>query len=182
MVSPARADRGSVPAAPAFGILSPGEVSEWLKVPLSKSGVRKHRGFESHPLRHAARTRSAGHRAEMPAERSPRGLGRRTGNAVWGNPSRVRIPPSPPPFEHELGRQPVGWFALGEGLQPRGQGFYCRDLARTVLRQSCQPLPYARRAAGQPAWEPGDELSRPGRTMARHRPRPGSGRPGRLGR
>jgi hypothetical protein len=30
-------------------------------------------------------------------ERSPRGLGRRTGNAVWGNPSRVRIPPSPPP-------------------------------------------------------------------------------------
>ena len=31
--------------------LSRGEVSEWLKVPLSKSGVRKHRGFESHPLR-----------------------------------------------------------------------------------------------------------------------------------
>ena len=35
-----------------FGILSGGEVSEWLMVPLSKSGVRKHRGFESHPLRH----------------------------------------------------------------------------------------------------------------------------------
>ena len=35
----------------AAGILSRGEVSEWLKVPLSKSGVRKHRGFESHPLR-----------------------------------------------------------------------------------------------------------------------------------
>src|SRR5664280_3843467 len=31
------------------GILSRGEVSEWLKVPLSKSGVREHRGFESHP-------------------------------------------------------------------------------------------------------------------------------------
>ena len=31
------------------------------------------------------------------AERSPSGLGRRTGNAVWGNPSRVQIPPSPPP-------------------------------------------------------------------------------------
>ena len=30
-----------------------GEVSEWLMVPLSKSGVRKHRGFESHPLRHS---------------------------------------------------------------------------------------------------------------------------------
>jgi hypothetical protein len=36
----------------AFGILSRGEVSEWLMVPLSKSGVRKHRGFESRPLRH----------------------------------------------------------------------------------------------------------------------------------
>ena len=35
------------------GILSDGEVSEWLMVPLSKSGVRKHRGFESHPLRHS---------------------------------------------------------------------------------------------------------------------------------
>jgi hypothetical protein len=35
-----------------FGILRHGEVSEWLMVPLSKSGVRKHRGFESHPLRH----------------------------------------------------------------------------------------------------------------------------------
>src|ERR1700686_1694237 len=32
---------------------APGEVSEWLKVPLSKSGVvYSHRGFESHPLRH----------------------------------------------------------------------------------------------------------------------------------
>ena len=31
---------------------SVGEVSEWLKVPLSKSGVvNSHRGFESHPLR-----------------------------------------------------------------------------------------------------------------------------------
>ena len=35
----------------ASGILSRGEVSEWLMVPLSKSGVRKHRGFESRPLR-----------------------------------------------------------------------------------------------------------------------------------
>ena len=38
--------------ASGSGILSRGEVSEWLKVPLSKSGVREHRGFESHPLRH----------------------------------------------------------------------------------------------------------------------------------
>ena len=36
-----------------------GEVSEWLMVPLSKSGVRKHRGFESHPLRHSAPLGSA---------------------------------------------------------------------------------------------------------------------------
>ena len=35
-------------------------------------------------------------RRRPPAERSPSGLGRRTGNAVWGNPSRVQIPPSPP--------------------------------------------------------------------------------------
>ena len=47
--------RGPAPsaAAVAFAILRGGEVSEWLKVPLSKSGVRKHRGFESHPLRHS---------------------------------------------------------------------------------------------------------------------------------
>ncbi len=68
-------------------------------VPLSKSGVRKHRGFESRPLRH---TLDHTDRSVSPAgpdvsgERSPSGLWRRTGNAVRGNPSRVRIPPSPP--------------------------------------------------------------------------------------
>ena len=37
---------------PQFGTISRGEVSEWLKVPLSKSGVvTSYRGFESHPLR-----------------------------------------------------------------------------------------------------------------------------------
>jgi hypothetical protein len=47
-------------------------------------------------------------------ERSPSGLWRRTGNAVRGNPSRVRIPPSPPlraPAERPGGRrssQPTG--------------------------------------------------------------------------
>ena len=31
-----------------------GEVAEWLKAPLSKSGIprKRDRGFESHPLRH----------------------------------------------------------------------------------------------------------------------------------
>ena len=128
-------------------------------VPLSKSGVRKHRGFESRPLRHrspsdgpgrvaasaprsrtfrCARSRcsavalpgppyrraSATDRrlamdlthscADTPivslAERSPSGLWRRTGNAVWGNPSRVRIPPSPPP-PRAAGAAIAGWPA-----------------------------------------------------------------------
>ena len=44
-----------------------------------------------------ARSRTRRVRSEFPSrERSPSGLWRRTGNAVWGNPSRVRIPPSPP--------------------------------------------------------------------------------------
>ena len=42
--------------ADPFGILSGGEVSEWLMVPLSKSGLRKQRGFESHPLRQTHRS------------------------------------------------------------------------------------------------------------------------------
>ena len=36
--------------------LRQGEVAEWLKAPLSKSGSpERRRGFESHPLRHAPR-------------------------------------------------------------------------------------------------------------------------------
>ena len=83
----------------AFGILDRGEVSEWLMVPLSKSGVRKHRGFESRPLRQHSSRRTGRRDPTGPSvsgERSPSGLWRRTGNAVRGNPSRVRIPPSPP--------------------------------------------------------------------------------------
>ena len=51
--SPARSSGRIGRSAGAFAILSRGEVSEWLMVPLSKSGLRKQRGFESHPLRHA---------------------------------------------------------------------------------------------------------------------------------
>ena len=68
-------------------------------VPLSKSGVRKHRGFESRPLRQSSSPEPAGACRSarfLLRERSPSGLWRRTGNAVRGNPSRVRIPPSPP--------------------------------------------------------------------------------------
>ena len=43
-----------------FATLTGGEVSEWLMVPLSKSGVvTSHRGFESRPLRRAVEHRSA---------------------------------------------------------------------------------------------------------------------------
>ena len=59
---------------PRFGILPRGEVSEWLMVPLSKSGVRKHRGFESRPLRHYA-PRSPALAAFAPA---------RLAHAPWG--------------------------------------------------------------------------------------------------
>ena len=127
-------------------------------VPLSKSGVRKHRGFEIPPsppqtldliapggvsagaprsrtvgcARSGARTLSCQERscrrshvprftsrtrrvdvARTTGERSPSGLWRRTGNAVRGNPSRVRIPPSPP--------LPV---------EPRRHGISCRGRAR----------------------------------------------------
>ena len=54
----------------------------WVRIPPSP------------PSRSLGRT-AAGARSHAP-ERSPSGRGRRTGNAVWGNPSRVRIPPSPP--------------------------------------------------------------------------------------
>lgn len=40
--------------------INDGEVSEWLMVPLSKSGlVMSQRGFESHPLRRTGRFKKA---------------------------------------------------------------------------------------------------------------------------
>ena len=56
-----------------FAILRGGEVSEWLMVPLSKSGVRKHRGFESHPLRHSDPDPTAHRRAPAGPRRTARG-------------------------------------------------------------------------------------------------------------
>ena len=47
-------------------------------------------------------------------ERSPSGLWRRTGNAVRGNPSRVRIPPSPPP--RASGWTPIAALPVSGGL------------------------------------------------------------------
>ena len=51
-----------------------GEVSEWLKVPLSKSGVvMSHRGFESHPLRPLIGSRASA--MGRPVRRQRRGGG-----------------------------------------------------------------------------------------------------------
>ena len=68
-------------------------MSEWLKVPLSKSGVvTSHRGFESHPLRQPMRGRT-----HLIWKGRIVGLVRATGNRVGGyTVSRVRIPPLPP--------------------------------------------------------------------------------------
>jgi hypothetical protein len=66
-------------------------------------------------------------------ERSPSGLWRRTGNAVWGNPSRVRIPPSPPHPAKHLTRihalaPPGSWSRTSECARcdPHGAGLRLR--------------------------------------------------------
>ena len=146
-------------------------------VPLSKSGVRKHRGFESRPLRHTRPPRwrpmralpppllahapsgalapvlgrrlrldhprggltscagGAGaharrHPVTLPArERSPSGLWRRTGNAVWGNPSRVRIPPSPPLPRHGWSAPCARWRLRSSLTYPRVRSLRSSDAA-----------------------------------------------------
>src|SRR5438309_3405193 len=61
-----------------------GEVSEWLMVPLSKSGRRKPRGFESLPLRGQRESRRVDRRNPLfapgsPRPRTPRPAPRRAG-------------------------------------------------------------------------------------------------------
>ena len=65
--------------------------------PTARADGRKvtHRGTVARITRGRPSARTTG-------ERSPSGLWRRTGNAVRGNPSRVRIPPSPPPPRLDL--------------------------------------------------------------------------------
>ena len=54
---------------------NPGEVAEWLKAPLSKSGSpERRRGFESHPLRHVV-THGAMHHVGCMAARNPMRFG-----------------------------------------------------------------------------------------------------------
>ena len=61
----------------------------WVRIPPSPP-------LSQSPSRRPGRSATCPPRGPSSAERSPSGLGRRTGNAVWGNPSRVQIPPSPP--------------------------------------------------------------------------------------
>ena len=85
-------------------------------------------------------------------ERSPSGLWRRTGNAVRGNPSGVRIPPSPPPFGSD-------WEA------PRGSGLASRYTPTCRARRGTSGALYLQSApAGlnSPSRPPRTEAANPG--------------------
>ena len=68
-------------------------------------------------------------------ERCPSGLRCSTGNAVWGNPPRVRIPPSPPARSLRLDRRAPGAHPASRNL-PRFVGLSCPE--RRFLRQPRQ--------------------------------------------
>ena len=80
----------------------------WVRIP--PSPPRSHRGCAG-PCRPGV---------PSPAERSPRGLGRRTGNAVWGNPSRVRNPSlsATPPVSRTHDRRRADGVAGSAGRVP----------------------------------------------------------------
>ena len=78
----------------SLGILRGGEVSEWLMVPLSKSGLRKQRGFESHPLRHPTADADAGVAAPHPRSRTRRRSVRCSASPSARRPSGRVGPPS----------------------------------------------------------------------------------------
>jgi hypothetical protein len=64
--------------------------------PQTRTSDRWPRGAQPRAVVGGGPVSRSGCRYSVPRERSPSGLWRRTGNAVRGNPSRVRIPPSPP--------------------------------------------------------------------------------------
>ena len=105
----------------------------WVRIPPSPPPRTDGRT----PPRTSAGAGPAGLRSHVPGERSPSGLWRRTGNAVRGNPSRVRIPPSPP---HVLGRRRC------RGVGPPRSSL--TDLRVRSLRSSRRLGPIVRRESG----------------------------------
>src|SRR2546428_13285130 len=87
--------------------LLPGEVSEWLMVPLSKSGRRKPRGFESHPLRQslprarAAPRRGGDHRLRWRGDDRVLGGMGVTARPRTGGIADDRLPPVEGSLTHE---------------------------------------------------------------------------------
>ena len=79
------------------------------------------------------------HRSVRP-ERSPRGLGRGTGNAVRGNPSWVRIPPSPPPRLTDATHAPT--IAAGRARRGTSGALYPQS-ATAELNSRSRPVPFA---------------------------------------
>ena len=97
----AKAPRVRIPPSPprSTDLTAPGRVGACAPrsrtLGCARSGARRRLARN----RHIDGTSWHGRRGTMDtclSERSPSGLWRRTGNAVRGNPSRVRIPPSPP--------------------------------------------------------------------------------------
>ncbi len=105
----AKAPRVRIPPSPPTLLRSDGPWPRWrLRSSLTHLRVRSLRCSARRLARNRHTRRASWHdRAWLRRlERSPSGLWRRTGNAVRGNPSRVRIPPSPPTRAAWIGRWP----------------------------------------------------------------------------
>ena len=81
----------------------------------------------------AGRPRPAGSHSPS-GERSPSGLWRRTGNAVRGNPSRVRIP-ALPPHRRDRHDPPAPSSACGDGSTNRASASSRRMPLTTLIRR-----------------------------------------------
>ena len=95
----AKAPRVRIPPSPPLARRSDGPGCVVACAPRSRTFGCARSGARSPPFQDRQSTRagrSTSGATRALGERSPSGLWRRTGNAVRGNPSRVRIPPSPP--------------------------------------------------------------------------------------